>query len=41
MKLVCAVCLSEFDGTKDGEECPVCCSCQTKEKNKKGGDENC
>jgi len=32
MMLVCAVCLTEFDAANEGEECPMCCSRQTKEK---------
>jgi hypothetical protein len=38
MKLICAVCLTEFDAAEEGDECPVCCCRQTKEKNnEKGG----
>ncbi|MFA5370063.1 MAG: hypothetical protein WC300_05050 [Candidatus Omnitrophota bacterium] len=37
MRLICAVCLTEFDGAKEGEECPIRCLDQTKEKNEKGG----
>jgi rRNA maturation endonuclease Nob1 len=38
MKLVCVVCLTEFDAAEEGEECPMCFCRQTKEKiDEKGG----
>jgi hypothetical protein len=38
MKLVCVVCLTEFDAAAEGEECPMCCCRQTKKTDEKGGD---
>jgi hypothetical protein len=40
VKLICAVCLTEFDAPEEGEECPMCFCSQTSEKNiEKGGEE--
>lgn len=33
MKLVCAVCLAEFEGDSEGVECPMCKSTQTYKEN--------